>query len=765
MNDEPLDKRKTRLKTIDLQQGLQVGSFELDCRLGEGSTGVVWRGIDPYRAYKHNPGYVALKFLAQSAREDSVEITRAIDTFKVVHLLQHPHICPCYSLWEDHRFGNILAMRYVDGVSLHQYGQSLQGNGQAVTDEVLRVLRCVAAALDYAHQPQEFHSGIDGVIHRDIKPSNILVSRDGREVQLVDFGIAVTVGNTANDGSGTFDYMSPEQWLSNPLSPHSDQYSLAVVAFEMLTGRLPFCAHAGSALKVAVLHATIPYEPSLSAAVNAAFARGLAKNPNDRFDTCVRLIDALVGEAPAHIAPSALVQRETRKILDLCGEFLENHDCLQLVKNHPDALIVQAEMEGLFAISRQTAMDVTQLIGDGKSNTVIQTRLGADRLLETQRVIQQLVERGYDVEIISSDASYLEAVQGEQSQPSSLDETGEPQPRGNLERKNDMQNTDWSPASLVGRARHPEKMRVMIDTCSLMTPDTREFLQETFLPWALAVKKQHAIQVMLVPKEVIRELETLSQKGDTRQQKQASAGIVALHKMLEAEILAPFELSYSGDLQSADDVFIAVMLQLLLKFDVLLMTQDKALALTCTETYNLRQNSQAQTGSKGRRFAACRVFRNHKENILRLAKHKFDGEPRPTPSRPTPSRPTPSRPTGAARTKPAVRELSQELVLAIPIPSNPGDVIKGINATYHLNQRITGGGEGTVYEIQNSRDLVAKIYHPQELKFWRFEKLKLMVENPVHNKGVAWPSEIVSNSEGQPVGFLMPRVENALPIV
>ncbi len=164
MNDEPLDKRKTRLRKIDLQQGLQVGPFELDCRLGEGSTGVVWRGIDPYRAYKHNPGYVALKFLAQSAREDSVEITRAIDTFKVVHLLQHCHICPCYSLWEDQRLGHILAMRYVEGVSLHHYGQSLQGNGKAATDERLRVLRCVAAGLDYSKRSKEFAPAVTSLL-------------------------------------------------------------------------------------------------------------------------------------------------------------------------------------------------------------------------------------------------------------------------------------------------------------------------------------------------------------------------------------------------------------------------------------------------------------------------------------------------------------------------------------------------------------------------------------------------------------------------
>jgi putative two-component system response regulator len=162
-------------------------------------------------------------------------------------------------------------------------------------------LRPIASALDHAHS--------QNILHRDIKPSNILIQTDGTPV-LADFGLARMVGSTQKltaSGTvlGTPEYMSPEQATGEPLGPASDRYSLAVVAYEMLTGRVPFQGDTPVAVLISHMSKAMPpareLEGKLSGHVEEALRRGLAKAPEDRYPSASQFIAALTPAAWTHI--------------------------------------------------------------------------------------------------------------------------------------------------------------------------------------------------------------------------------------------------------------------------------------------------------------------------------------------------------------------------------------------------------------------------------------------------------------------------------
>jgi TonB family protein len=157
----------------------------------------------------------------------------------------------------------------------------------------LRVLAPLAAALDYAHR--------EGVIHRDIKPANIMVQPDGRP-KLMDFGVARLDSSTATRSGrvlGSPSYMAPEQIRGEPPTPQADLFSLAVVAYETLTGRRPFPGDSVPAIVYRVVHeaalAPCSLNRELPAACDAVFARALAKNRDERYRDASAFVAALVG--------------------------------------------------------------------------------------------------------------------------------------------------------------------------------------------------------------------------------------------------------------------------------------------------------------------------------------------------------------------------------------------------------------------------------------------------------------------------------------
>ncbi|MGH7617752.1 MAG: serine/threonine-protein kinase [Gemmatimonadaceae bacterium] len=268
---------------IDLQQAL-AGDYSLERELGRGGMGIVYLArevqLDRLVAIKVLPG-------AFAARADVRE--RFLREARMAASLSHPHIVPIYRVGEAGGFV-FFAMAYVNGETL---GERLRTRGPLAAPVAARLLREIAWALSYAHGR--------GIVHRDIKPDNILIEAETGRALVSDFGIARGAEDTALSDPGrvmgTAHFMSPEQASNEALDGRSDFYSLGVVAYLAVSGKLPFDASNSAALALQHLGAPVP---SLSAAVPSAprplvtvIERCLRKSPDERFPSGEALAEAL----------------------------------------------------------------------------------------------------------------------------------------------------------------------------------------------------------------------------------------------------------------------------------------------------------------------------------------------------------------------------------------------------------------------------------------------------------------------------------------
>ena len=276
-------------------------AFELLELLGRGGMGIVFRAKE--RALDRE---VALKVLALDPVFAPEAYARFEREAKLAAKLDHPNIVPIFAVGH-HDSVAYYTMRLVRGGTLETI---LAPKKALELDYCTRVLRDVAAALDHAHR--------QGVVHRDIKPANILLGESGHAM-VADFGIAKALGNTTGNATGTGiigspAYMSPEQWRGEELDGRADQYALAVVAFEMLTGSRPFETARVEDLLTLHLTAELPditaIRPALSANTDAALRRAMAKLSSERFSSVSGFVEALAGRRPA--APSISTARGPR---------------------------------------------------------------------------------------------------------------------------------------------------------------------------------------------------------------------------------------------------------------------------------------------------------------------------------------------------------------------------------------------------------------------------------------------------------------------
>ncbi len=271
---------------IALQQAL-IGRYSLERELGRGGMGIVFLARDV--ALDRS---VAIKLLPPAMAAQPALRERFLREARTAAKLSHPNIIPIFSV-ESAADLVFFVMAYVEGETL---GQRIRARGPLLARDGTKLIQEVAWALAYAH--------LRGIVHRDVKPDNILLEEGSGRALVSDFGIArvtETSGSTAvGEVLGTAQYMSPEQACGEPVDGRSDLYSLGVVGYFALSGKLPFDTPDIAALLA--MHITRPAPPLLSVAPGVprrlaqAVDRCLAKDPAARFPTGEALAEA-VGES------------------------------------------------------------------------------------------------------------------------------------------------------------------------------------------------------------------------------------------------------------------------------------------------------------------------------------------------------------------------------------------------------------------------------------------------------------------------------------
>src|SRR5689334_18186161 len=273
--------------------GSYIGAYRVIGFLGKGNFGLVYHAFQPFLNRQ-----IALKVIQTDLSTSEYTEAQFMEEARTIARLRHPNIVTVYEFGTteyNEKKVTYMVMEYLPGATL----QALLKNKALTVEEVLDITEQLASALDYAHA--------HNIVHRDLKPANIMFSEQNQPV-IVDFGLAKLLeisavpdkpaGETlATDSTGTPAYMSPEQALGRSPSPASDQYSLAVMVYEMLARQLPFKGKTVHDILTAKIAKTIvplkEVTPQYPQAASAVLQRVFMSEPEARFPTATAFARAL----------------------------------------------------------------------------------------------------------------------------------------------------------------------------------------------------------------------------------------------------------------------------------------------------------------------------------------------------------------------------------------------------------------------------------------------------------------------------------------
>ena len=308
----------------------RIDQYALVRKLGGGGFGVVYLALDTVSRVE-----VALKTLHPLLKGNAEEMERLREKFALVSRLTHTNIAkalvlhpvrdvaiPDEAVRRELRLfpgDSVMVMDYAPGVTLSKWRKQFP-NGIVPLPLVVKIARQIASALDYAHGEK--------IVHRDIKPANVMVETLAQEetrpsrsqtgggvrVRLLDFGLAAEIRSSMSrvsseqgDTSGTRPYMAPEQWVGKKQDGKTDQYALACVLYELISGEPPFAGAFETGDPIIMMSAVKNEEPDeiddVPPNVNDALHRALAKKPKERFDSCSAFVKALAGQQEGSDAP------------------------------------------------------------------------------------------------------------------------------------------------------------------------------------------------------------------------------------------------------------------------------------------------------------------------------------------------------------------------------------------------------------------------------------------------------------------------------